>query len=106
VSVTLSLDWIGDLSFKGSDGSPAIELHSSKPGFASPPQALAYATMACMAMDVVRRHRAQGRRTRDRPVEDEILLGLEHAAAGHRFSDEIRDSPSQRLGKSLPAFGP
>jgi putative redox protein len=53
VSVTLSLDWTGDLSFKGSEGSPAIELHSSKPGFASPPQALAYATMACMAMDVV-----------------------------------------------------
>lgn len=53
MSVNLSLDWTGDLSFKSSDGSPAIELHSSTPGLASPPQALAYATMACMAMDVV-----------------------------------------------------
>jgi putative redox protein len=53
MSVTLSLDWTGDLTFKSSEGSPAIELHSSTPGRASPPQALAYATMACMAMDVV-----------------------------------------------------
>ena len=49
----LSLDWKGDLSFQNSEGSPAIELKSSAPGIASPPQALAYATMACMAMDVV-----------------------------------------------------
>ena len=53
MSVTLSLDWIGALAFKNSEGSPAIELRSSAPGIASPPQALAYATMACMAMDVV-----------------------------------------------------
>jgi putative redox protein len=51
--VSLSLDWKGDLKFANSDGSPAIELHSSTPGVASPPQALAYAVMACMAMDVV-----------------------------------------------------
>lgn len=51
--VELSLDWVGDLSFKSSPGQPAIELRSSTPGFASPPQALAYAVMACMAMDVV-----------------------------------------------------
>jgi putative redox protein len=51
--VTLSLDWTGDLNFKSSSGSPAIELHSSTPGIASPPQALAYAVAACMAMDVV-----------------------------------------------------
>jgi putative redox protein len=51
--VTLSLDWKGGLKFKSSEGSPAIELHSSTPGVSSPPQALAYAVMACMAMDVV-----------------------------------------------------
>lgn len=51
--VSLSLDWHGDLKFANSAGSPAIELHSSTPGVSSPPQALAYAVMACMAMDVV-----------------------------------------------------
>jgi uncharacterized OsmC-like protein len=51
--VALSLDWMGDLSFKNSAGHPAIELHSSTPGVASPPQALAYSLMACMGMDIV-----------------------------------------------------
>jgi putative redox protein len=51
--VNLSLDWHGDLKFASSAGSPAIELHSSTPGVTSPPQALAYAVMACMAMDIV-----------------------------------------------------
>ena len=51
--ITLSLDWQGDLRFINSPGSPAIELQSSTPGVSSPPQALAYAVMACMAMDVV-----------------------------------------------------
>jgi putative redox protein len=51
--VTLSLDWKGGLKFENSEGSPAIQLHSSTPGVTSPPQALAYAVMACMAMDVV-----------------------------------------------------
>ena len=50
---SLSLDWIGDLNFKNSDGSPAIELRSSSPGYTSPPNALAYALMGCMAMDIV-----------------------------------------------------
>jgi putative redox protein len=53
MSVQLSLDWAGDLSFRNAAGSPTIDLRSSAPGIASPPQALAYATMACMAMDVV-----------------------------------------------------
>lgn len=53
MSVNLTLDWIGALAFRSGEGSPAIELRSSAPGIASPPQALAYATMACMAMDVV-----------------------------------------------------
>ena len=52
-TVSLSLDWSGALSFRNGQGSPAIELHSGIPGATSPPQALAYAVMACMAMDVV-----------------------------------------------------
>ena len=51
--MNLSLDWAGELHFKSSAGFPAIDLQSSSPGVTSPPQALAYATMACMGMDVV-----------------------------------------------------
>ena len=51
--MTLQLTWKGDLQFANSDGSPAIELHSSTAGVTSPTQALAYAVMACMGMDVV-----------------------------------------------------
>lgn len=51
--IKLALDWRGGLKFANAEGSPAIELHSSTPGVASPPQALAYAVMGCMAMDVV-----------------------------------------------------
>jgi putative redox protein len=50
---SLSLDWQGDLKFANSPGSPAIQLESSTPGVTSPTQALAYAVMACMGMDVV-----------------------------------------------------
>lgn len=49
----LTLTWLGDLRFANGPGSPAIELHSSTPGVVSPTQALGYAVMACMAMDVV-----------------------------------------------------
>jgi putative redox protein len=52
-SVSLSLDWQGDLKFSNSDGSPSIQLDSNDPAVSSPPQAFAYATMACMALDVV-----------------------------------------------------
>lgn len=51
--VNLSLDWLDDMKFRNSEGFPSIELHSSTPGVTSPPQALAYAVMACMGMDVV-----------------------------------------------------
>jgi len=51
--VSLSLDWAGELKFKNSSDSPAVDLQSSTPGVTSPPQALAYAVMACMAMDIV-----------------------------------------------------
>ncbi|MGH7635810.1 MAG: OsmC family protein [Gemmatimonadaceae bacterium] len=49
----LTLEWQGGLAFKNAADSPAIELHSSTTGITSPTQALAYATMACMGMDVV-----------------------------------------------------
>jgi putative redox protein len=51
--VSLSIDWTGDLTFRNSEGSPSMALHSSTPGVPSPPEALAYAVMGCMAMDVV-----------------------------------------------------
>ena len=49
----LTLNWQGDLKFASGAGSPPIELHGSTPGVVSPTQALAYALMACMAMDIV-----------------------------------------------------
>jgi putative redox protein len=52
-TVSLSLDWRQDMRFVNSPDSPAIDLDSSAPGVTSPPQALAYAVMACMGMDVV-----------------------------------------------------
>lgn len=51
--VSLSLEWSGGLEFTNGPDSPAIHFHSSKAGVTSPPQALAYAVMGCMAMDVV-----------------------------------------------------
>ena len=50
---SLTLTWQGDLKFANAPGSPAIELHSSTPHVTSPTQALGYAVMACMGMDVV-----------------------------------------------------
>jgi putative redox protein len=49
----LTLQWQGDMAFTNAPGSPAIELRSSAPGVTSPPEALAYAVMGCMAMDIV-----------------------------------------------------
>ena len=49
----LTLTWQGNLRFAAGPDGPPIELHSSTPGVTSPTQALAYAVMACMAMDVV-----------------------------------------------------
>jgi putative redox protein len=51
--VSLSIDWVDELRFRNSHGSPQIEMESSTPGVTSPPQALAYAVMACTAMDIV-----------------------------------------------------
>jgi putative redox protein len=50
---SLSLVWQGDLKFASGPGGPPIELDSSSPNVTSPTQALAYALMGCMAMDVV-----------------------------------------------------
>lgn len=50
---TLSLDWRGGLAFENSEGSPTMRLASSEEDVSSPTQALAYAMMACMAIDVV-----------------------------------------------------
>ena len=41
------------MKFENGPGSPVIQLHSSTPGVTSPPEALAYAVMGCMAMDMV-----------------------------------------------------
>jgi uncharacterized OsmC-like protein len=85
--VTLSLDWIGELHFKSSAGSPAIDLQSSNPAIASPPQALAYATMACMGMDVV--HTIQkGRHT---------LRGMTIRFEGERAEEHPRRFVSMRI---------
>jgi putative redox protein len=50
---SLTLVWKGDLKFVSGPGGPPIELQSSTPHVVSPTQALAYALMGCMAMDVV-----------------------------------------------------
>ena len=49
----LVLDWKGGLKFANGAGSPAIDLQSGNRDVSSPPEALAYAVMACMAMDVL-----------------------------------------------------
>ena len=48
----LSLVWQGDLRFASGSAGPPIVLESSSPGVVSPMQALGYALMACMGMDV------------------------------------------------------
>jgi putative redox protein len=50
---TLNMVWQGDLKFASEPPDGPISLHSSTPGVVSPTQALGYAVMACMGMDVV-----------------------------------------------------
>ena len=50
---TLTLNWQGELKFAGGPDGPPIALDSSTSNVLSPTQALAYAVMGCMAMDVV-----------------------------------------------------
>jgi putative redox protein len=51
--MALTLVWHGDLKLSSGADGPPIELDSSSRGVVSPTQALAYAVMGCMAMDVV-----------------------------------------------------
>ena len=51
--MALSLIWQHGLTFTAGPGGPALNLASSDPAAVSPMQALAYAVMGCMAMDVV-----------------------------------------------------
>jgi putative redox protein len=85
--VSLSLDWTGDLSFKNTPGCPEIDLQSSTPGITSPPQALAYAVMACMAMDIV--HIVQKGR--------QDLRGLQVKFEGERAAEHPRRFISMNL---------
>jgi len=85
--VSLSLDWTGELHFKNSPGFPSIDLQSSTPGISSPPQALAYAVMACMAMDVV--HIVQKAR--------QELTGMTVKFEGERATDHPRRFTSMQI---------
>ena len=51
--MAMTMNWIGDLNFRSGEGGPPLDLFSSSEKAPSPTQALAYAAMACMAMDVV-----------------------------------------------------
>ena len=51
--MSLSLIWQDGLNFTAGPGGPALDLASSDRHRVSPMQALAYAVMGCMAMDVV-----------------------------------------------------
>jgi putative redox protein len=51
--MTLALDWRGGMQFASVGPGPSLQLASSDPAIVSPPQALAYAVMGCMGMDVV-----------------------------------------------------
>jgi putative redox protein len=49
----VSLTWEGDLRFSSGPDEPALVLDSDAKAGPSPMQALGYAVMACMAMDIV-----------------------------------------------------
>jgi putative redox protein len=51
--MTLTLAWQGGEAFENAPSSPAIRLESGSRHVASPPEALAYAVMGCMGLDVV-----------------------------------------------------
>jgi len=76
----VSLIWEGDLRFRSGEGEPALVLDSAAQAGPSPMQALGYALMACMAMDIV--HILQKGR---HPLE-----GLKASMAGTRAEEEPR----------------
>ena len=49
----VSLTWDGDLRFRTGPGEPALVFDSDGKAGPSPMQALGYAVMSCMAMDIV-----------------------------------------------------
>ena len=49
----VTLTWEGDLRFSSGDDEPALVLDSDSKAGPSPMQALGYAVMACMGMDIV-----------------------------------------------------
>jgi putative redox protein len=51
--VRVSLTWEGDLRFSSGPDEPALVLDSAAQAGPSPMQALGYAVMACMGMDIV-----------------------------------------------------
>lgn len=51
--LTLDLTWLGELRFAGSSDATTILLDSASQAGPSPVQALAFALVGCMAMDVV-----------------------------------------------------
>ena len=76
----VSLTWEGDLRFSSADNEPAIVLDSDGKAGPSPMQAMGYALMACMGMDVV--HVLQKGR---HPLE-----GLQCALVGTRAQENPR----------------
>jgi putative redox protein len=78
--VRVSLTWEGDLRFSSGDLEPALVLDSDGKAGPSPMQALGYAVMACMAMDIV--HVLQKGR---HPLE-----GLRGSLSGERADDHPR----------------
>jgi putative redox protein len=76
----VSLTWEGDLRFSSGDDEPALVLDSEAKAGPSPMQALGYAVLACMGMDIVHVIR-KGRH----PLE-----GLKGALVGTRAADDPR----------------
>lgn len=76
----VSLTWEGDLRFRSGPAEPAIVLDSAAAAGPSPMQALGYALLACMGMDIV--HILQKGR---HPLE-----GLRASMIGTRAHDEPR----------------
>jgi len=109
VAAVSAYAYVGYNQAQRSVGSPAIELHSSTPGLTSPTQALAYAVMACMGMDVVHvlqkaRHelkamhvRFDGERMADHPrrfvamkVHFELTANVRQANPPEPLASEVR----------------
>ena len=76
----VTLTWEGDLRFSSGADEPALVLDSDGKAGPSPMQALGYAVMACMSMDIV--HVLQKGR---HPIE-----GLTGALTGERAADHPR----------------